>query len=146
MLCLLLSVTLFSQSKTVTGKVTDGAGVPLPDVSVQVRNSNVGAKTNEAGLFTIQLPANRSILIFSSVGFENREVDVTNQSTIDITLNTSGRNLQEVVVTALGITRDKRSLGYATQNIKGEEIVDRGEINVVSALQGKVAGVDITGA
>ena len=143
---LFLSLHLLAQNKTVTGVVTDSLGKPLANVTVQVPNTKLGTKTNETGMFSIQLPADRNKLVLSSVGYENREIDVTNQTTVSVSLFTNGRNMQEVVVTALGISRDKRSLGYATQNIKGEELVDKGEINVVNALQGKVAGVDITGA
>lgn len=144
-ICLLLSVTLYAQ-RTVTGKVTDSSGSPLGNVSVQVRNSNVGTKTNDAGVFSIQLPEHRSTLVFSYIGYESREVDAAHHGTLNVSLATSRNNMQEVVVTALGITRDKRSLGYATQTVKGEELVDRGEVNLVNALQGKLAGVDITGA
>ena len=144
-LCALFSVTSFAQ-RTVTGIVSDSTGTPLSNVSVQVRNSTVGTSTNTTGVYSIQLPANRSKLAFTSVGFETQEIDVASQSIVNVSLRAARGSLAEVVVTALGITRDKRSLGYATQTLKGEELVDRGEVNVVNALQGKVAGVDITGA
>lgn len=135
-----------AQTKTVSGSVSDSLGKPLPGVTVQVRNSSVGTRTDENGTFSIQVPQNNLYLVFSMVGFDEQRVNVSNQSSLRITLLSGRATMQEVVVTALGIARDKRSLGYATQTVKGSEIANKGELNVVNALQGRLAGVNITGA
>lgn len=138
---------VFAQMKTVTGKVTDEKGAAVPDASITVKNSNVGTKAASDGTFTLRVPDNAKILVVSSVGLNPKEVTLTNNTNVlNITMSPSSANLSEVVVTALGITRDRRSLGYATQTLKSDQLADRGEVNLVNALQGKVAGVNITNA
>src|SRR5258705_11386438 len=136
---------LFAQ-KTISGKVTDDKGNPIPNASVLVKGTSTGTVTKMDGSYSIIVPANSKTLVFSSVNMKEMQIEVGNQSELNVTLQTSERSLQEVVVTALGIARDKRSLGYASQNLKGEELTNRGEVNIVNALQGKVAGVNITNA
>src|SRR6185369_4797457 len=105
-----------------------------------------GTTTNADGVFSISVPAKATTLVVSSINMQDVEIVIGNQSVLNVTLQTSAKNLQEVVITALGISRDKRSLGYASQNLKGEELANRGEVNIVNSLQGKVAGVNITNA
>jgi TonB-linked SusC/RagA family outer membrane protein len=143
----LIIVRTYGQTKTISGLVTDDKRTPIQSASVFVKGTQVGTVTNAEGRFTLSVPNNAKTLVISSVGFTEREVSISSGTQFDISLSAPvGSELSEVVVTALGITRDKRSLGYATQNIKAEEIADKGEINLVNALNGKVAGVDITGA
>ncbi|MEO5562006.1 MAG: carboxypeptidase-like regulatory domain-containing protein, partial [Chitinophagaceae bacterium] len=133
--------------RTISGLVRDAKGTPLQSASVFVKGTQVGTITNTEGRFTLSVSSGSKTLIISSVGYGEKEVSIGNSTQLDIVLApAAGAELQEVVVTALGITRDKRSLGYAVQNIKNEEIADKGEINLINALQGKVAGIDITGA
>jgi TonB-linked SusC/RagA family outer membrane protein len=142
--CLFVFQT-WAQNRTVTGKVTDEKGTPLSNVTVAVKGSKTGAATGTDGTFRVSVGTGAT-LIFSSVGFVTQEIKTGTQATVNISLAPASQNLQEVVVTALGIARDKRSLGYATQNITADQIADKGEVNLVNALNGKVAGVDITGA
>jgi outer membrane receptor protein involved in Fe transport len=143
----LLSFTLVAQGqRTVTGKVTDDKGAPIQGASVLVKGTNVGASTNTQGIYLLTIPQDAKVLSFSAVNSLPTEVTIGSQSTIDAILQPKNNVLQEVVVTSLGIARDKRSLGFSTQTVKGSEIADRGEVNIVNALQGKVAGVSITGA
>ena len=151
LLALLIAVALAigqlqAQQRTITGKVTDEKGDPIPSASVVIKGMNRGTTTRPDGTFSLVLPANARTLVISSVNMEEAQVDIGNQSVLNVALRPGGRNLQEVVVTALGITRDKRSLGYASQNLKGEELSNKGEVNIVNALQGKVAGLNITNA
>lgn len=133
--------------RTISGLVRDEKGTPLQSASVFVKGTQVGTITNSQGRFTLSVSSAAKTLVVSSVGFAEKEISIGNSTQFDIALPpAAGAELQEVVVTALGITRDKRSLGYAVQNIKNEEIADKGEINLINALQGKVAGIDITGA
>jgi TonB-linked SusC/RagA family outer membrane protein len=142
-LCIL---QVMGQTKTISGLVRDEKGNPVQSASVSVKGSQVGTITNSEGRFTLTLPSSSRTLVISSIGYGEKEVAIQGLSQFDIALEPpTGTQLQEVVVTALGITKDKRSLGYAVQNIKNEEIADKGDLNVVNVLQGKIAGVDITG-
>jgi TonB-linked SusC/RagA family outer membrane protein len=145
-IALLLSSIVVAQTKIITGTVTDEKGLPLPNVSVVIKNSNVGTTTDMNGHYRLEVPASAKSLLFSSIGLSEMEVPIGDKTTISPSLTQKGNTLTEVVVTSLGITRDKRSLGYATQTLKSDQLVDKGQVNVVSALQGKVAGVNITGA
>ncbi|TDH24075.1 SusC/RagA family TonB-linked outer membrane protein [Segetibacter sp. 3557_3] len=151
LLCILFCLSmamgkLWAQNRTVTGKVTDEKGAPISGASVIVKGSGTGTTSNEDGSFRINVPVDARTLIFSALNVPAKEVGIGTSSTVNVILSTEARRLDEVVVTALGITRDRRSLGYATQSLKSEDIIDKGEINIVNALQGKIAGVDITGA
>jgi TonB-linked SusC/RagA family outer membrane protein len=143
---LLLCSTVVAQSRVITGTVIDEKGVPLPNVSVMLRNSNIGTTTDLDGKFRLEVPSSAKTLLFTSVGLGEMEVPITDKTNIAVTLSPKGNTLSEVVVTSLGIVRDKRSLGYATQTLKSDQLVDKGQVNVVGALQGKVSGVSITGA
>ncbi len=142
---LLFATAANAQNRTVTGKVTDEKNEPLEGVSVYNTDSKKGTQTNSSGNFSISLPASAKVLVFTIINYERRVVTITGNS-LDVTMATSDKKLQEVVVTALGISRDKRSLGYASQNIKGDELANKGEVNLVNAFQGKAAGVNITNA
>ena len=144
----LLCTFVFSQnqSKIITGTVIDEKGSPLPNVSIVVKNSNIGTSTDFNGKFRLEVPASAKTLVFTSVGLGEQEVAIGDKTDFSVTLTQKGNVLTEVVVTSLGIARDKRSLGYATKTLKSDQLVDKGQVNVVGALQGKVAGVNITGA
>lgn len=143
---LLLSLQLMAQQRTITGRVVDEKGNPLPGASVQVKGTKIGTTTQADGTYSIKVPDNAKALIFSSIGLADQEISIGTSTNIPVVLTSKGNTLTEVVVTSLGIARDKRSLGYATQSIKGDQLQDKGQVNLVSALQGKVAGVNITGA
>lgn len=146
-LSILTVFTVFAQSKTVTGKVTspdDPDG--LPGANVLVKGTDIGAVTDLDGNFTIQLPAGRDVLVVSFIGYRNQEVVVGNRTNISVVLSPDVEALAEFVVTAQGIERDQRSLGYSLQQVKGDALAQRSEPNVLNALQGKVAGVTIGGA
>jgi TonB-linked SusC/RagA family outer membrane protein len=137
---------LLAQTKQVRGIVTDSTASPLANVTVQVLNSSTATQTDASGAFSIQVPLNNPNLVISSVGYSTRQINVSNLEFVNVVLGLGGQSLQEVVVTALGITRDRRALGYATQVVRSAELVDKGEGNLLSALQGKIAGADITTA
>jgi len=137
---------LRAQQKTLTGTVKDEKGNPFQSVSVQARGSNAGTSTKPDGSFSLVIPSTVTTIVFSFVGYKDVETSVGNEQQFDITMSPAGTELKEVVVTALGIARDKRSLGYATQNIKSEQLVNKGDPNLLNVLQGKVAGVNITGS
>ena len=140
-----LPFNVFAQTKTVTGKITNQNNDPIPRATVQVKGSTIAVTANDDGVFSINLSDRNSVLVVSSVNYESREVKAGDRSVINIQLQSSGE-LSEVVVTALGITRQKRSLGYSAQSVGAVEIAESHQSNLVNALQGKVAGVTITSA
>ncbi|RDC57836.1 SusC/RagA family TonB-linked outer membrane protein [Pedobacter chinensis] len=141
---LLLSQFVRAQNITISGTVKGPSGETLPGVSVFVKGTKQAVTTNNDGLFTISI-SGKSILVFSYIGFSTKEIEVTeNSKTLTITLNDGDNALDEVVVTALGISRQKKSLGYAVQELKGESLAEAKETNLVNALAGKVAGVRVT--
>lgn len=129
---------------TVTGTVTssvDGKG--LPGVTVLIKGSRKGTITGNDGSYSIEVPGENSVLVFSFVGFRTEEVPVGSRRVIDLVLTESEKALEEVVVTALGITRAEKSLGFSVGKVDGEELTKVVRENVVSSLAGKVAGVTI---
>ena len=137
---LLLSVT---HAQTITGTVSDEKGTKLSRVSVMVKGSSLGTTTDNNGKYSLTAPGNAT-LIFSSVGFRSTEVGIESRTVIDISLTADNQNLGEVIVTALGIKKQARSLGYSATSVKPEELSVNRTSNVMNALQGKVAGVNIS--
>jgi TonB-linked SusC/RagA family outer membrane protein len=127
----------------VKGQVTDATGETLPGVSIKLKNSTAGTSTDIDGNYSIRVPEG-SVLVFTYIGYVTQEITVTNQTTLNVVLNASSSALSEVVVTALGISREAKSLAYSAQTVKSEEITKATGTNVVNALQGKVAGLTIT--
>ena len=133
---------VMAQGKTVTGTVTDDSGAAFPGVTVLIKGSDQGTTTDDAGKYKIDVPNEDAILVFSFTGMSDQEKPVKGVTSIDIAM-AEGEVLQELVVTALGISRDKKSLGYATQTIDGENIGRQGDVNFMSSLSGQVAGAQI---
>ncbi|TPE43911.1 SusC/RagA family TonB-linked outer membrane protein [Pontibacter mangrovi] len=142
-LCLLTGLAFAQQKRTITGTVKDESGAPVPYASVQVKGTTTGSTTADDGSFTLTV-GEGAVLVVNSLGFDSKEVPVGSGSTYNIVLGTSNSQLGEVVVTALGIEREKKSLGYAMQEVKGESIVEAREPNLANALSGKVAGLQVT--
>lgn len=132
-------------ANTYSGVVKSSTGEPLVGVSVKERGTSNGAVTNIDGQFTIRTQGNNPTLVFSYVGFASKTVAPGNQMVLDITLDEEGKALNEVVVTALGIKRQERSLGYSTTQVGGENFQLARDANVGNALSGKVAGVFVAG-
>jgi len=144
-LCFLLSMSalLFSQVM-ITGRVTDEAGVGLPGASVYVKGTTVGVVTNNNGDYQISVPdASSAVLVFSFIGYVSVEVPVENKTQIDVTLELSISELEEVVVTALGITREAKSLSYARQSVTSDELTEARTTNFITGLAGKASGVQV---
>ena len=132
---------LYGQSLNVNGVVSDDGGSALPGVTVQVKGTSNGTVTNSDGKYAIDAESNGT-LVFSFVGFKTKEVSINGQSSVNVTLS-EGIVIDEMVVTALGISRDKKSLGYATQTIDGENLATMKDVNFMSSLSGQVAGAQI---
>ncbi len=139
----LYAVSALAQTKEITGTVTDSKGAPIPGVTVKIKGIKSGTSADANGSFKIKAPAG-AILIISGVGFETQEVRVGDAGNLTVSMKQTDASLSEVVVTALGVRRDKRMLAYSTQEVKGTELVQAKQDNIVSALDGKVAGVQVT--
>ncbi len=140
LLMLIISVSTAFAQQTVTGRVTDANG-PMPGVTVSVTGTDRQAQTDANGNYSIQA-ANGSVLIFSRLGYSSRDVMVTSNKQ-DVLLSQGASDVGEVVVTALGIKRERKSLAYAVQEIKGSELLETREANLANALSGKVAGLQV---
>ncbi|QNL48322.1 SusC/RagA family TonB-linked outer membrane protein [Olivibacter sp. SDN3] len=137
--------SLFAQQMEVSGVVKDATtGDVLPGVTVTVTGTSTATSTAENGTYRINVPNGNATLVFSLVGYGRYEVNVNNQTTINASLGEDQSQLSEVVVTAMGIERTERSLGYATQKVDATELNFNKQPNMVNALQGKVAGVTIS--
>lgn len=134
--------TLVAQNR-ITGKVTNTSNLPIPGVNVLINGTSVGTVTDEEGNFVLNA-ASESVVVFSYIGFITQQITVGNRSVIDVKLVEEERNLSEVVVTALGIKREAKTLGYATASVDADQIAVNRTPNVLSTLQGKMAGVNIS--
>jgi TonB-linked SusC/RagA family outer membrane protein len=134
----------FAQTRQVTGKVTGVNNQVVASASIKVKASNLATITNTDGTFSLKAPNGSFVLQVSSIGYESKEVAVSaSQSIVNVSLVEQSTDLNEVVVTALGIKREKKSLTYASQQLAGEEIRRAAGPNFMEALSGKVAGIDI---
>lgn len=142
LLCL-FTITTYAQ-KNITGTVKDATGA-LPGVSVSVKGTSRATQTDASGKFSISVQPN-DVLVFTAVGFRRNEVTIGEQSTLNITLIEDANALSEVVVTALGVKREAKSLGYAVSTISSKEITQAGATNFAGAMYGKAPGVRISSA
>ena len=138
-------LTAAAQQKTVSGTVTSsvpGEGA-MPGVAVSVPGSTTGTTTDINGKYSLLVPENVTTLLFSYIGMKKQEVDITGRNLADVLMDPDVLGLNEVVVTALGISREKKALGYAVQDVKSDVIERTGNTDLSGALQGKIAGIDI---
>ena len=142
---LLCSLTISAQNRTITGTILDETGFEVIGANVFVEGTTVGTTTDVEGKFQLKVSEDTKTLIVSYVGYADQKVSIENTSTIDVTLN-SGLDLSEVIVSALGIKRDEKALGYSVQKLGAKSISNVKPTNVTNALAGKVAGVYITGS
>lgn len=138
------SMTQQPQQRSVTGIVTSRSGEPLPGVAVMVKGTNVGTSTGSDGKFQLNIPSDAQTLLFSFVGMKPREVGVAGSSTFSVMLEETSFGVEEVVVTALGIEKSKRSLTYATQSVDMEALTTIKDVSLGNSLAGKIAGVSVT--
>lgn len=141
-LFLLLTIPLFAQEQ-VSGTVKDNNNEFLPGVSIQIKGTSEGTITDIDGRFTLRVPDLRTVLVFSFVGMETQEVDINGRKNIDVVLEFSSIGIDEVVITALGLSRQKKTLGYAVSEVEGNDIQRVAQENVLNSLSGRVAGVAI---
>ena len=142
----LFAIVGFAQQRTVTGTVVSAEdGLPVIGASVHVKGTSQGATTDLDGKYSIKVNENAS-LTFSYVGMQPKTVQVGNQSVINVTLTSSSTQLDEVVVTAMGIREEKKKLNFAVQSLNADEVTAGQSANFVNSLQGKIAGVQVSGS
>ncbi|MFC4095008.1 SusC/RagA family TonB-linked outer membrane protein [Euzebyella saccharophila] len=143
-LALFVQIT-FAQDKTITGTVADADGLPLPGVNIVVQGTTVGTQTDFDGNYAINASQGQT-LSFSYLGYKTETRAVGASNTINLQMTEDAESLEEVVVTAMGITKAEKAIGYAVQEVSGESIEETKEVNIVNSLQGKVSGVQIQGS
>ena len=143
---LVFILTAIAQNRTITGKVTNEKGVGVPSTSVVIKGSKSGTTTDENGNYSISVPQSAKTLVFSSIDFALQEVNITNKSEVLVSLKANNQTLNEVVVTALGISKQKRAVGYSTATVKGDDLIKARETNVINSLAGRVSGVRVNSA
>ena len=134
------------KERLIAGTVKDKNGEPLIGVSIREKSSGEGTITDMDGNYTLKVSGEQPILVFSYIGYKTLDVPVGGQSNINVTMSDDTQVIDEVVVTALGIKREKKMLGYAVQEIKSDQLNKTGDPSVTSALQGKVAGLQMNTA
>ena len=138
--------SLMAQTKTITGTVTDSEdGQPIPGVSIVVKGTTIGTITDANGKYSLAAPQDAQDLIFSFVGMITQDIPINGRSVIDVQMKSEALGLDEVVVTALGIPREKKTLAYAAQDVKSDELTMTQDANIKTAIAGKVAGIQIKG-
>lgn len=144
--CLLHISVAWSQERKVSGKVTQSNdGSPIPGVNVTLKGTTVGQITDADGNYSLTVPAEGGTLIFSFIGLMSQEVSIGERTVVDVQMDEDVAQLGEVVITALGISREKRSVGYSVTNVNGSDLTKGTSSNFTSALSGKIAGVQVTG-
>jgi Outer membrane receptor for ferrienterochelin and colicins len=134
---------VMAQEIRISGVVTAKEdGLPMPGVSVFVKGTTIGTITDFDGKYSLSVPQG-SVMVYSFIGMTTQEIHVGAVTSINVVLQSDATDLEEVVVTALGVKREKKALGYAMQEVKGDELMQAREANLANALTGKVSGVQI---
>ncbi len=136
---------LMAQTKEVSGKVSSAEdGGAIPGVSVSVKGTTIGTVTDMDGVFRLKVPQDAKTLVLSFVGMTSQEIDLGNQSKINVKMVSENISVDEVVVTAMGISKEKKALGYAVENVGGQELTQAANTNLGTAIQGKVSGIEVS--
>ncbi|MFO7824999.1 MAG: SusC/RagA family TonB-linked outer membrane protein [Cyclobacterium sp.] len=133
----------FGQSR-VSGTVRNETNEALPGVSILVVGTTIGTVTDVDGQYSINVPEDAQSLSFSFIGFESQTLDASGRSTLDVVMREDSQDLGEVVVTAFGVQRERKELGYTVQALKPEDLTSANDFNLVNSLSGKIAGVQVT--
>jgi len=144
-LIVLCSLQVYAQERSVSGNVTDAVdGTPLPGVNVIIQGTTIGVSTDFDGNYSINIPDDNASLEFSYLGFKTKVIDTGSQSIINVSMSQDATQLSEVMVTAFGIERKKKALGYAAQELKGDVLESAKEVSITNYLTGHVAGVQVS--
>lgn len=129
----------------IRGQVSDIRGETLPGVSIKIKGTTIGATSDLDGRYTINVPDKNSVLVFTYIGYVTQEQKVNERTTLNVKMEAANTALTEVVVTAFGLSRQKKALAYSVTEVKGEEFTTSRENNIANAFSGKIAGVNVTG-
>lgn len=141
---MLVGLSLQAQSVQISGNVTSSEdGSPLPGVSVVVKGTTIGTVTNFNGAYALAVPQSANTLVFSFVGMKTQEVPIAGQTVINVVMETDALRIDELVVTAVGISRQQKALGYSVSNVTADQTIQRSEPDLLRVLQGKIPGVEI---
>ena len=141
---LFMGTVSFAQPRTITGTVTSSDNnLPLPGVNVLVQGTATGALTDLEGKYTIEIPDGDATLQFSFIGFNTESIEVGSSNVVDVVMTQGLSAIDEVVITSLGISREKKRITYSAQNVETDNLARARELNVMNSLQGKVAGLDL---
>ncbi|MEP6950854.1 MAG: TonB-dependent receptor plug domain-containing protein, partial [Ginsengibacter sp.] len=142
---LIAMINLQAQNQTVSGTVTSAEeGVPLSGVSVMALGASSGTTTDNTGKYSLHVPNGKAKIVFSYTGFVDQTISVNNRSVIHTVLTRDTKQLSEVVVTALGITKEKKAVGFSTQELSKKDLTEARDVNVANYLTGKIAGVQVS--
>lgn len=136
-------VEISQPNKVIKGHIVDENGEALPGASIVIKGQTSGVISDINGNFSLSVTNGNAVIVVSSVGYKTQEIALSGRTTVNISMSTTVSELKEVVVTALGIKREKKSLGYAVQDVKADELTKTGTSSLADALQGKVAGLNI---
>lgn len=142
---LLISIGSYAQDRMLKGRILSKDGTSLPGASIIVKGSDKGTSAASTGEFSLSAPSNATLVI-SFIGYKSQEIAIGSQTLFDISLEEDASILSEVIVTALGIAREKKALGYSVQEVSGKQMTQARTTNFVNALSGKIAGVQVTGS
>ncbi|HSN50731.1 MAG TPA: carboxypeptidase-like regulatory domain-containing protein, partial [Bacteroidales bacterium] len=146
-LMLFIGMQVANAQRTISGIVTSSEDkAPIPGATILVKGTTIGVITDVDGKYTLTVPQDKNVILVSYVGMKTQEITLGPDNNISVLLEPDVRMLEGVVVTALGITREKKALGYAVQDVKGDALQNDGSANVINQLSGRVAGVQITSA
>lgn len=140
---LISAASAFSQSRTITGTVTDENGVPVADVSVVVKGTKIGTVTNADGTYSLNVPSSAKTLVFSSIGRTEKSISIGNQNIHNVTMELASSSLEEVVIVGYGSAKKKENVAGSLTKVSGEVVQDRPAANMLDALQGKVSGLQV---
>ena len=138
------SVTALAQQKTISGTILDSNGTGMPGVNVIVKGTSSGTTSDSDGKYSIAVGADATTLVFSFIGYATQEVEIGNRTTVDVSMTEDINELNEVVVTALGIERNTKALQYSVTEVGGENFTQARENNVGNSLSGRIAGVNVS--
>jgi TonB-linked SusC/RagA family outer membrane protein len=133
----------WAQDRTVSGKVTDDTGEAIPGANIILKGSTTGTTSDIDGNWKLSVPSDGGILIFSFVGMAAQEVEIGSRSVVDVAMAADAKQLEELVVTAMGVSREKASLGYAQQSLSNDDVSRVKTDNIIGSLSGKAAGVNV---
>ncbi len=136
--------TLSAQTKAISGRVVDDQGEAIPGVSIMVKGTTTGTITRPDGMYNLNVPGDATTLIFSFIGMKMQEIAIAGQSTINVTMTSDSESIDEVVVTAMGIKRSEKTIGFAATSVSGDNLSEKRTTDMMSGLAGQVAGVQIS--